>query len=102
MLERRFDDRNKLLLLARETASDKRYGATYEIRRCLRGASNPRKFCEIVWLDRKLPGRLDDRGRDGIVSASRAERGHRAFVGAQIEAKLILFEAGMRYNWFGD
>ena len=66
-----------------------------EIGRRLRRAADARELRHTVRLDRQLPERLDDGGRDRVVAAAGAERGDGAFVVAPGQPDRVLLQRGM-------
>src|SRR5258708_40245372 len=70
-----------------------------EISRRLRGASDAGKLRDPVRLQCKLEASLNDGGADGIVAATRTERGHGALVVAPGVAELVGRELrGMQFG----
>src|SRR5579862_9627706 len=60
-----------------------------EVGRGLGGATDARELRHLVRLHVQLPERLDDRGRDRVVAAARAERADRALIVAAGQADRV-------------
>ena len=65
-------------------------------------AADTRELGYAMRLDVELPAGLDDGGGNGVVPATRAQRGDLAFVVAARVADLVFWERGMVQTGFGD
>src|SRR5690606_9309609 len=73
-----------------------------EVVRRLAAAADARQLGDAVRLDVQLPAGLDDRGRDRIVAATRAQGADLALVVAAGEADGVAAERRMVEFWFGE
>src|SRR5262249_20387267 len=74
-------------------------GVAEEIIGRLGRAADARNLGNPVRLDRQLVAGLDDRGRDRIMSATRAERRDLALIVAMGEAERILLQGRVVESW---
>src|SRR3546814_20573325 len=68
----------------------------------LAAAADARQLGDAVRLDVQLPAGLDDRRRDRVVPATRAQRADLALVVAPGEADAVAAERGVVEFWFGE
>src|SRR3546814_7894054 len=73
-----------------------------EVVRRLAAAADARQLGDAVRLDVQLPAGLDDRRRDRVVPATRAQRADLALVVAPGEADGVAAERGVVEVWFGE
>src|SRR3546814_3365228 len=73
-----------------------------EVVRGLAAAADARQLGDAVRLDVQLPAGLDDRRRDRVVPATRAQRADLALVVAPGEADGVAAERGVVEFWFGE
>src|SRR3546814_4091997 len=73
-----------------------------EVVRRLAAAADARQLGDAVRLDVQFPAGLDDRRRDRVVAAARAQRADLALVVAPGEADGVAAERGVVEFWFGE